>query len=219
MPRLLFEKTGNAIWVSHLDLMRLFQRAFKRADLPLAHTQGFHPRPSVSIILPLSVGIESQCELLDFTIVDTDITLSDIKDRLNATLVTGIHVLDVYDNGKKPGQLSLLECRIVMEYDAGAPKDACNAIRDLFGSSEVIVSKKTKSGMQDQDIIPMIRKMRVSQVGDREVVLDALICCQNPTLNPTQITSAVEKYLPEYKPDFCTYKRIEVYDNTETIFR
>ena len=55
MPRLLFEKKGSAVWISHLDLMRLFQRAFKRADLPLKHTQGFNPRPSVSIALPLSV--------------------------------------------------------------------------------------------------------------------------------------------------------------------
>ena len=66
MPRLLFEKTGTAVWISHLDLMRLFQRAFKRAGFPLTHTQVYNPRPSVSIALPLSVGIESQCELLDF---------------------------------------------------------------------------------------------------------------------------------------------------------
>ena len=66
MPRVLFEKTGNAVWISHLDLMRLFQRAFKRAGLPLTHTKGFNPRPSVSIALPLSVGVESACELLDF---------------------------------------------------------------------------------------------------------------------------------------------------------
>ena len=57
MRRLLFEKTGNAIWISHLDLMRLFQRAFKRAGLHLTHTQGFNPRPSVSIALPLSAFV------------------------------------------------------------------------------------------------------------------------------------------------------------------
>ena len=53
MPRALFEKTGNAVWISHLDLMRVFQRAFKRCGLHLKHTQGFNPRPSVSIALPL----------------------------------------------------------------------------------------------------------------------------------------------------------------------
>ena len=66
MARLLFEKVDNAIWMSHLDLMRVFQRAFQRAGLPLKHTQGFNPRPSVSIALPMSVGVESVCELLDF---------------------------------------------------------------------------------------------------------------------------------------------------------
>ena len=64
MPRLLFEKIGNAVWMSHLDLMRVFQRAFKRAGLNLKCTQGFNPRPSVSIALPLSVGVESVCERL-----------------------------------------------------------------------------------------------------------------------------------------------------------
>lgn len=68
MLRALFEKTGTAVWISHLDLMRLFQRAFARANLPLKHTQGFNPRPSVSIALPLSVGLESVCELLDFEV-------------------------------------------------------------------------------------------------------------------------------------------------------
>jgi radical SAM-linked protein len=67
MLRALFEKTGNAAYISHLDLMRVFQRSFKRAGLPLTHTKGFNPRPSVSIALPLSVGVESCCELLDLT--------------------------------------------------------------------------------------------------------------------------------------------------------
>lgn len=60
MPRLLFEKKGNAIWISHLDLMRVFQRSFKRAGLPLTHTQGFNPRPSVSIALPAVGGHRKQ---------------------------------------------------------------------------------------------------------------------------------------------------------------
>ena len=76
MPRLLFEKTGTAIWMSHLDLMRVFQRAFKRAGLPLTHTKGFNPRPSVSIALPLSVGVESVCELLDFDLEGEPIQLA-----------------------------------------------------------------------------------------------------------------------------------------------
>ena len=87
MPRALFEKTGNAVWMSHLDLMRVFQRAFKRAGLPLTHTQGFNPRPSVSIALPLSVGVESGCELLDFDLEGEKIPNEQILQRLNLSLI------------------------------------------------------------------------------------------------------------------------------------
>ena len=66
MPRLLFAKTGNAVWISHLDLMRVFQRAFRRGGILIRHSQGFTPRAHVSIALPLPVGQESVCELLDF---------------------------------------------------------------------------------------------------------------------------------------------------------
>ena len=82
MPRLVFEKTGNAVWISHLDLMRLFQRAFKRAGLSLKHTQGFNPRPSVSIALPLSVGVESVCELLDFDLLGESATNEEIREYI-----------------------------------------------------------------------------------------------------------------------------------------
>ena len=59
--RLLFSKTGRAKYISHLDLMRTFQRAFARAKIAIKHTEGFHPHPFVSIALPLSVGYSSQC--------------------------------------------------------------------------------------------------------------------------------------------------------------
>ena len=101
MPRMLFEKIGNAVWISHLDLMRLFQRAFKRAGLALTHTQGFNPRPSVSIALPLSVGVESVCELLDFDLDGDAVSCDQICDRLNDCLVSGIRVLLVYNDAKK----------------------------------------------------------------------------------------------------------------------
>ena len=58
MPRMLFEKTGNSVWVSHLDLMRIFQRAFRRAGLLLKHSQGFTPRAIVSIALPRVLAVE-----------------------------------------------------------------------------------------------------------------------------------------------------------------
>lgn len=219
MPRLLFEKTGRGVWISHLDLMRLFQRAFKRAGLPLTHTQGYNPRASVSIALPLSVGVESACELLDFDLDGQTVSDNEIRERLNRVLVDGVKVLDVYENGRKLRDLSLLHCVVTMEYDAGIPQGAEDAMEALFTQSSLIVPKKTKSGIQDQDIIPMIRKIHVNPTDDHTVELDALICCQNPALNPAQLSLAVEMYLPQYKADFTKSRRIEIFDQQETIFR
>ena len=219
MPRLLFEKTGNAVWISHLDLMRLFQRAFKRAGLPLTHTQGFNPRPSVSIALPLSVGVESGCELLDFDLYGEKAPNDEILTRLNAALVSGVKVLSVYDDGSKIKNLALLECVVTLEYDAGIPDNAQAQMEALFARDEVIVEKKSKNGIKAENIIPMIRRLTVSPADGHTLTLNALICCQNPTLNPMQLAAAIEKYLPECKPDFVKCCRVEIYDTNETIFR
>lgn len=219
MPRLLFEKTGNAVWISHLDLMRLFQRAFKRAGLALTHTQGFNPRPSVSIALPLSVGVASCCELLDFDLDGEAVPCEQIQQRLNQALVSGIRVLDVYETGRKLRELSLLRCHVLLEYDRGIPENAVSAICDLFALESLTVPKKTKNGIQDQDIIPMIRSLEVIQADKNTLVLDALICCQNPTLNPMQLPLAISMYLPEFKPDFSKSCRLELYDQQNEIFR
>lgn len=219
MPRLLFEKTGRAVWMSHLDLMRLFQRAFKRADLPLKHTQGYNPRPSVSIALPLSVGVESVCELLDFDLDGVSVPCDEITERLNRSLVEGVVVLKTYQDGRKLRDLALLDCIVTMEYDRGVPSDAKTSIEALFARESVTVTKKTKNGMQDQDIIPMIRRMQISQIDVNTLTMQTRICCQNPTLNPSQLVAAVSNYLPEYAPDFSKCKRLEIMDVQEVIFR
>lgn len=219
MPRLLFEKKGNAIWISHLDLMRMFQRAFKRAGLPLTHTQGFNPRPSVSIALPLSVGIESSCELLDFDLDGEPIPEAEIQRRLNEKLVEGVRVLDVYTGGQKIKYLALLDCVLTLEYDGGVPAGTAEKIRALLAQEEVTVTKKSKSGNTEQNIIPMIRNAVVEKTDENTVTIQARICCQNPSLNPMQIALAIEKYLPECTPSFVQCSRVEIYDNKEQVFR
>ena len=219
MPRLLFEKTGNAVWISHLDLMRLFQRAFKRAGLPLTHSGGFTPRPQVSIALPLSVGVESRCEVLDFDLDSQLPPLDEIRDRLNRALVPGVRVLDVYQDGRKIRDLALLECAVTLEYDSGIPVGAVDAITALFARESLTLEKKSKNGMTQQDIIPMIRRISVSEQDLNTLQLQALICCQNPSLNPGQLTAAIEKEIPAYSPDFARVCRQEIFDTDETIFR
>lgn len=219
MPRLLFQKTGNSVWISHLDLMRLFQRAFKRAGLPLTHTQGFNPRPSVSIALPLSVGVESGCELLDFELDCDFAQWEQLPMLLNSVLVEGVCVLNVIQNGRKIRDLALMRSIVSMEYDNEVAPGAVEAITDLLNRDSLTVVRKSKNGPQEQDIIPMIRSFAVKQTGEKIVTIEVLHCCQNPTLNPLQIVIAIEKYLPALKPDFSKCCRVEIYDNNEIVFR
>ena len=220
MPRILFEKKGNAVWISHLDLMRLFQRAFKRAGLPLTHTQGFNPRPSVSIALPLSVGVESSCELLDFELDGDKVANRIVRGKLNDYLVPGIRVIKVYDNMQKIKHLAYLDTVVTMEYDGGVPENGAQRIRELFAQDEVLVEKKTKAGdIVDQNIVTMIKAMDVQQPDAKTIALHARVCCQNPTLNPMQLHAAVVRHLPELAPDFAKSERIEIYDAEGNIFR
>jgi len=219
MPRALFEKTGNAVWISHLDLMRLFQRSFKRAGLLLTHTQGFNPRPSVSIALPLSVGIESRCELLDFDLEGEKLPNDEIMYRLNENLVDGVKILAVYDDFSKLKNLAYLDCILTLEYDAGIPAGAEVALTALFSREEVIVEKRTKNGPKPENIIPLIRSIRIEKTDAHSLQLHSRVCCQNPALNPMQMHTAIALYLPHLKPDFVKCSRIEVYDTNETLFR
>ena len=219
MLRLLFCKTGNAVWISHLDVMRLFQRAFKRSGLLLKHTQGFNPRPSVSVALPLSVGVESDCELLDFELDHQVLPCDQIMERLNQSLVDGIRVLAVYSDFKKLKELELLKCRLLLEYDRPVSVEGIEEIRNLFLQESLLLEKKGKNGVSQQDIIPLIRNLNIDCVDYYNLQMEAIICCQNPSLNPAQLGAAVCKYLPHLKPDFIKCRRVELYGRDGDIFR
>jgi len=219
MPRALFEKTGPAAYISHLDLMRLFQRSFKRAGLPLTHTKGFNPRPSVSIALPMSLGVESVCELLDFELEEDGFTCEEIRDRLNRNLTEGVRILNVYDDGAKLKHLAYLSCELTLEYDGGVPANTEEKLIKLFELPELVVEKKSKNGITQQNIIPMILEIQVETVHSKALRMHASICCQNPTLNPSQLIVAIAKYQPELSPDFVRICRREIYNTNKEIFR
>ena len=219
MLRALFEKTGRAVYISHLDLMRLFQRAFQRAGLPLTHGQGFNPRPFVSIALPMSLGMESRCELLEFQLDGVEVPGEEICRRLNDALVEGVRVLEVYEGERKLKCLSLLRCRLTLEYDRGIPEGAEDQIDALFRRERLMVEKKGKNGIVEQDILPMLKSWKLERLSPQELALEALICCQNPALNPMQLEAAIRVYLPELAPDFTRCCRLEIYDPEQTVFR
>ena len=128
--RLIFSKEGRAVYISHLDLMRTFQRVFMREGLILKHSQGFHPHPIISFALPLSVGQSSRCEILDFEVMsDTD--GAGLAQRLNAGLPEGIKATDCYVPERPVKELAALRARVEFIYDAGVPAGARRASGSL----------------------------------------------------------------------------------------
>ena len=219
MNRLLFEKTGDAVYLSHLDLMRVFQRAFKRADIMIWHSQGFSPRAYVSIALPLPVGSESVCEILDFEIQDGSVDLTKLPTLLNRTMPAGIRVLEAYESAVKIKHLTRLRAQITLEYDRGIPGQAQQAIAKLFADGPVLVKKRTKSGDETElDLKPMIFSLSMRDVSAQELDLTVLVSAQNPSCNPQLLVNAIEHYLPEQKPDFARTRRLEIYDEQGNLF-
>ena len=215
MLRLLYEKTGNARWISHLDMMHLLQRAFLRAGIAVKHSEGYHPHAYVSIALPLSLGQESVCELLDFDIVDSTLP-AEVPEKLNAVFPAGLRVLRCYESSRKVRDLALLHARVTLEYDHGAPDAA--AIAALFAQPEIMVEKKTKSGPATVDIRPLIRELHVAPCADG-LELDAVVCAQNPGLNPELLAAAIRTHLPDLAPDFVRILRLDVLDAAGKSFR
>ncbi len=219
MSRLLFSKTGRAKYISHLDLMRTFQRAFQRAELTIKHTEGFNPHPFISILLPLSLGFSSECEVLEFQLLD-GATHEEVPARLNAVLPEGITVQRCYEGGCKPKELTFVDYRITMEYEQGMPGDTAQAWKELMGRESLEItkkSKKSKTGETVVDIIPLVKSFSVTENGNA-MVLDAVICAQNPGLNPQLLLKAWEQAYPERIPDFVTYHRKNVLDGAGNLF-
>ena len=202
--RLLFIKEAQASYISHLDLLRTFQRAFPRTELDIKHSQGYHPHPIISIVLPLPVGQSSDCELLDFEVTqDTD--GSGIAEKLNTGMPSGLRVLDCYPAVR---ELTYLRADLTLEYDNGVPENAAARLTELLGRQELVIQKRTKrKDLADVDIAPMIKDFSFTE-GEGVVTGTVTVLAQNPGLNPQLLEKAVERYLPELTPDFLRVRAI-----------
>lgn len=215
MHRVLFEKTGTAIWMSHLDLMRLMQRAFRRAGVLLHHSQGFTPHAYVSMLLPLSVGMESHCEIMEYEL-DSEEPIT--PGTLNQVLPAGVRVLAVYESSRKGKELVWLRSLLTLEYDDGVPEGAAKKIAELFSAPTLVVEKFTKRGPEETDIRPLLKSFEIVTHADH-LALECIGSAQNPPLNPMLLAAAIGRYLPECKPDFAKCCRMEMLDAQEEPFR
>lgn len=215
--RVMYEKKGRAIYISHLDIMRTFQRVLTRAGIAVKHTEGFNPHPYISIALPLSLGYTGECEFLDMVILD-DMKNEEIVSRMNATMPEGIEVSRVYENYRPVREISYSEFDITLEYDNGVPLGVVKKLTEFFGREEIVLMKKSKRGETETNIAPLIKSVSVSAEGGN-VRIKATLAAGNTSLNPEYIIKAIGKYLPECAPDFAEFTRINVYDEKMHEFR
>lgn len=218
--RLLFSKTGRAKYISHLDLMRTFQRAFARAGIQIKHTEGFSPHPFVSIALPLSVGYSSQCEILEFGLVG-GATAEEVPAQLTAAMPEGIIIHQCYPAQRKLKELSSLNCIMNFEYPEGRPLETETAMRALLSQESLVVKKKSnksKKGYTEVDLIALIRSWNIECQSDT-MTINTVLSAQNPGLNPALICTSFCEAYPQFTPDFVTYHRREVLDAQGNPFR
>lgn len=190
--RIFFEKKNMAKYISHLDLMRCFSRALKRARLNIWYTEGFNPHAFMTFSLPLSLGTESFCESVDIRMLD-ETPLDEIKDRLNETLPPDIRITKVAEPVHKADEIAFAEFEIRLNTDN--PEKVKASVEEKISASEIIVEKKAKQGrkkvLKPVDIKGNIHTYEL-ETGEKYVLLKIIISAGTKTnINPSLLIDAV----------------------------
>ena len=215
--RLRFQKTGKAVYISHLDLMRVVQRIFLRAGTPIKYSEGFNPHALISICLPLSVGMASECELMDFRVTH-DVDLAALPGALNAVSPEGVRFLAAYEPQRKAALIKWLRVRCEFEYDGRGASALLPELEAYFSAPEVPVTRRTKRGEGEFDLAPHLRDMAWTAKPGL-AALECLVSAQEPTVNPELLVVSLRERAPELAPDFARFTRLETYDAGLEVFR
>jgi radical SAM-linked protein len=202
--RLFFSKEGVAAYVSHLDVMRTFTRALKRANIPVWYTQGFTKRPYLDFPFPLPLGVVGENEIMDFAVTETIIDFERYKAQINDALPDGFCVNLITD------ELSDTSKVLYAKYSLSFPDNVNMELVDSFLTQETIIAEKfsKKKGTVKIDLVPMIK----SAVFDKEAqTLDIVLPTgMNLNININVFINALSEYLQE-KPEIICAKRTEFY--------
>jgi radical SAM-linked protein len=164
--RITFSKEGALRYIGHLDLHKLWERAARRAEIPLAYSQGFHPQPKMNLASALPLGFSSRCEVLDMRL-ERDIELDGLSERLNSTLPSGIQVLNVEQAEERAPALQTQVVSAEYEVwmiDSVFGEDVKQRIESVMASESII---RTRRGKQ-YDLRPLIEELNL--LGDKIVM-------------------------------------------------
>lgn len=184
--RITFTKQGALRYTGHLDLHKVWERAARRAELPLAYSQGFHPQPKMNMAAALPLGFSSRCEVMDMRLKH-DIPLNDLPTRLNSNLPSGLQVVDVETVDEHAPALQTQVASAEYEVLLTKPVDEAELQRKIESITESqSIPRERRGKMYDlralieelklisQDKIFMRLAARESATGRPEEVLDVL---------------------------------------------
>ncbi len=196
--RVRFTEEGKIRFLSHRDVARIMERAFRKLRLPVAYSQGFSPRPKFSFGLALSVAHESDAEYLDVELV-TPIDLKDLPNQLTLSLPDGLTVVAV--ETLEPGSTSLQQAIVCCRWNIevlGAPlPDVTAAVADLLESSEHLLERTRKGKASVVDVRPAILELEVMGPTDTGVQLKALLATEGTSLRPSELVRVLAEDLEE----------------------
>ena len=218
--RVRFEKNGIMRYVGHLDLMRFFQKAVKRANLPIRYSEGFNPHQIMSFASPLGVGLTSEGEYMDIDLkeeVQSSVGLKALNDNMVECLaITGFRSLP--DDAEKC-MSAVTAASYIVTYkdckdDACYIENICDLKEKFFDEAACInIVKKTKKGERELDLKPLIYRFNI-EVKDKVPVYDLLLSSgSTDNIKPELVIKAFHEFLglPEFDELSLDIRRIDMF--------
>ena len=157
--RITFKKQGALRYTGHLDLHKLWERAARRAELPLAYSQGFHPQPKMNMAAALPLGFSSRCEVIDMRL-ERDIPLADLPTRLNKTLPSGLQVMGVEQVDERAPALQTQVASAEYEVTLTEPVEPSELERRIDSVIESKALSRERRGKM-YDLRPLIEELQI----------------------------------------------------------
>ena len=200
-----FEKDDCVKFVSHLDLIRVFDRAMRRAELPMGYSQGFNPHPLMTFAHPLGVGVASCGELLEMTLAQ-EVKPEIFKLRLNEKMPEGFKITDVKEIEGKNNFARLALADYAIKIEGSFPE---KSLEECFKAlTDIVVDKKTKSGVKETDIKPFVADFREIEKG----MLNVRLKTGAENLKPELLVQGLAKYVEGFVPERVLILRTELLD-------
>lgn len=188
-----FEKSGRAVYISHLDLMRTMQRAFKRSKIPVWYTEGFNPHIYLNFPLALSLGVTGRSEFMDFAVTEpTD--FGALRDSLNGEMPEGLRILEISEPLYENKDVGFAEYRIDLRSGADS-RETLSMLEKMMSEDKIEVDKRSKSkGTVRTDIKPHINILSAEPREDFLRVLIRLPAGLKMNINAGVFTDAFADY-------------------------